>query len=1447
MTGLKLPVHLLILFSVACLTHAAAPPAAGSDAWPMYQHDPARSGVADAAIEFPLQPAWTYRPSQPPRPAWPRPIREVNRMAFDYAPQPVIAGGRVYFASSADDTVRALDAATGAVRWRFTTGGPVRFAPSVAGGRAYLASDDGYAYCLDAASGKPVWTFRAAPRADQVVGNGRMISRWPCRSGVLVQDGVVYGSAGIWPTESVFLYALDARSGSVKWRNDTAGFLYARLPHVASGFSGVTPQGYLLAGKDVLLVPTGRSVPAGFDRRTGRLLYYDPQGREYGTQYYGGTWCLISGNTYYNNSSDRAGRIGIASYALASGRQSGRAGRGGRRLVVGNGHSVYWTGSQLVGRDSKGKSWKVACGDAYRMAMAGEVLLVGGAGRIRALHAGTGRPIWEAAVEGEARGIAVAAGRLIVSTTAGTVYCFAAGQGGAAVVTGDPRLSTRPSAPSPALGAVAKLCETAGISRGYALVVGEADAALARGLATRTTLHVVSALRDRAKVDAWRELLLKTTAFYGSRLAVQHLSDRSRLPYPTYVANLIVVGRDTGRLSAAELYRVLRPCGGVMCFPGLDAGRARAFLKDAGIPEAEIGETAGLPTVTRGKLPGAFDWDSKVSLDQRVKWPLELTWFGGPGTAPKTENSCPVAAEGRIFMAGANHIVAVDAYNGTTLWSHRVSWDHNTGLVRPMPRPGSMYHFGGLAADVDTVYLHMKNKLSIEFDARSGALRKYYGLHYASKSFSLAAAQSFSLNVDEQHTGTVTVTKSPDELVLRLVTKDPKVCQPWERNPYTRQISWENGDYWDLFFDFRPAEKRFGFYGPGAFHISVVPAGPKPVSAYAGAGPRHPAFSVKGTTSPAGTDTALHIPWAGIEKITGRRPRDFGFGVILSSFDGGRSKKGKRTYQFADINAYGVNNGWATLVLDGDARPASPPKAFAALASPDETLPAGVLKARLPASGRRGRTGPKNRRRHPLTGEPLAASYLRSHGCGGFICSQHADFFRSGVVGIYDFADDSGLRNFGGTRLSCGISAMPALGVLFADCTVSHCVCGYNIKCMLALAPAARRRNEDWALFSPTPPMKSVLRHAALNLGAPGDRRDSSRTAWLAFPRALSRLTLSVPMRIEIRPGLGPYHINTDRVKVEGTDRPWIYGSGIRGLEYAELRLDPARPPVSLPAGRAPKIDGRLDDPCWDGREALPFGVGTVRDRIFLRHDATHLYLAFRAPPSRDRAGSAKPWKTATQGADAQVWLDDACELFLSDAKRKAYVQLGVSASGARYDGCCTYPKDRRDVGAKWTGAWQSAAAAGADGLVIEMAVPWTTLAAAGVSREQLRINIRARRRVLRNLGIRRYEKQARTFVPLSLGAPKPTAPREATIRLHFCEPDDVRPGERVFDVRLQGATVLRDFDVVKEAGGPRRALVKEFAGVKANEVISIRLVPKKKNVRSDTAPILNGLEVTLP
>src|SRR5262249_12603283 len=69
----------------------------------------------------------------------------------------------------------------------------------------------------------------------------------------------------------------------------------------------------------------------------------------------------------------------------------------------------------------------------------------------------------------------------------------------------------------------------------------------------------------------------------------------------------------------------------------------------------------------------------------------------------------------------------------------------------------------------------------------------------------------------------------------------------------------------------------------------------------------------------------------------------------------------------------------------------------------------------------------------------------------------------------------------------------------------------------------------------------------------------------------------------------------------------------------------------------------------------------------------------------------------------------------------------------------------------------------------------------------------------------------------LDLGG-KTRTERRFTVRLHFAELEVERAGERVFDVALQGQTVLKGFDILKEAGGHNRWLMKEFKGVRVTK-----------------------------
>ncbi len=258
----------------AALWAAVASVVAGAE-WPTYRGDCRRSGYSSEELSERLSLNWQYTPRHRPQPAW---SDRDTRMPFDRAPHPVISGGRLFFGSSADCKVYALDASSGEELWSFFCDGPVRFAPVLAGDRLFVASDDGHLYCLSADRGRQLWRIRGGPGESRVLGNDRLISRWPARGGPVVADGVVYFGAGIWPSEGIYLYALDAESGRTVWCNDSSGGISMPQPHPgANAASGVSAQGYLAISGDLLLVPTGRAVPAAFDRRSGQFRYFHLQ------------------------------------------------------------------------------------------------------------------------------------------------------------------------------------------------------------------------------------------------------------------------------------------------------------------------------------------------------------------------------------------------------------------------------------------------------------------------------------------------------------------------------------------------------------------------------------------------------------------------------------------------------------------------------------------------------------------------------------------------------------------------------------------------------------------------------------------------------------------------------------------------------------------------------------------------------------------------------------------------------------------------------------------------------------------------------------------------------------------------------------------------------------------------------------------------------------------
>jgi outer membrane protein assembly factor BamB len=224
---------------------------ARADDWPTELHDNKRSGVTKESLRFPLRLAWAHRARAVPQPAWPPEAKNdyyhnkydlPERITFDHAFHVVSAAGRIYYGSSGDDSVHCLDADSGKEVWSFTTEGPVRLAPTVAGEFVLFGSDDGHVYAVNAKNGTLTWKRRLGPEDRQIPGNQRIISAWPVRTDVLVEGDKAYACCGIFPSQGVYQVTLSVKDGS----------------EISRKKLDVTAQGYQERTFGKLMIRTGR-------------------------------------------------------------------------------------------------------------------------------------------------------------------------------------------------------------------------------------------------------------------------------------------------------------------------------------------------------------------------------------------------------------------------------------------------------------------------------------------------------------------------------------------------------------------------------------------------------------------------------------------------------------------------------------------------------------------------------------------------------------------------------------------------------------------------------------------------------------------------------------------------------------------------------------------------------------------------------------------------------------------------------------------------------------------------------------------------------------------------------------------------------------------------------------------------------------------------------------
>ncbi|MHB8996154.1 MAG: outer membrane protein assembly factor BamB family protein [Armatimonadota bacterium] len=1199
-----------------------------ADDWPTYNHDMSRSGVTAENLTVPLTAQWIHQPAGAPSPGWadPQPvpvegILEPPKVKFDDSFYPSAAEGFVFYGSSTENCVRALDAATGAKRWVFFTGGPVRLTPTYSDGKLYFGSDDGFVYCLKAADGALLWQHRVGPTNEHVLGHGRMISLWPVRTGIVVDQGIVYYTGGIFPGERVYIGALSAADGTPVWVNDT-------VDDGMGGQGNVSPQGYLLASQRNLYVPSGRSLPACFDRADGRFIYQRGDGRwTYGVV--GGSYALLAGDQLYGGTGQ------ILGYDQPTGKQTFAWFPGKRLLVSADTSYMLSDGGltaldrvaypaagkkvtdakfkrtklvalrpkpadldkQLAAVDEEAKQAQAAVEACTRfrfdhtklecMILAGGTLFAGGAQEVLALDARTGKQLWSAPIDGVAKGLAVADQRLLVSTDTGATICFAAGQPPAA-----PKASAAAPFPKDNLTPVFEqaadtILKLSGVREGYCLVLGSRTGRLAYELARRSKLMVYGVDEDASRIAKARAALCDA-GLYGTRVSLD-VCPPDQIPYSNYFANLIVseAALLDGKLPTApeNIIRHLKPCGGVLLLGTRSSApdqALRQYLEGLKIGEVSMIRGAGTwGMCKRGALRGAGQWthqygdpgNTASSEDKILKAPLGVLWYGepGPDKVPSRHlgNAAPLTINGRVYLQGMGRIMCFDSYNGVMYWERELPGAYRVGMV---------YDCGNLACDDKSLYVSTGAECH-RLDALTGKTLRTYAL--PRRSDDVKRTWAYVALVGDTLFGSASAKGQQSDQCFAMDTATGRIR--WTATGEAIRNNTICVDGGRLFFASAPT--------PAQRQEALA----EKIKELAASKMITPAEAEKELTSAdVRLVTAVDTKTG---KVAWQRPLDLtdcGPHVLMAiaakgtlMFSGAHSD-GHYWPQFLG-GEYGTRRVTVLSAADGSLLWTKPIGHRIRPLVVGDTLFAEPWAFDL-------KTGEQQMRDHPVTGQPSAWQMDRpGHHCGCISGSPNGLYFRSWSMAYYDLLRDNGVEHFGGQRSGCWINMIPANGLLVVPEASSGCICLVSIHCTTVFQP--REVDRAWGGYS-TPGPGLPVKHLALNLGAPGDRTASDGTLWLSYPRPYTRMPVQVKADLAYAKGGGVFATAAETSSLAGTDLPWVYTSGARGLTSCTIPLvgpidGPATYTVRLgfvdTENQSPgqrvfglKLQGQVQDPAFD-------------------------------------------------------------------------------------------------------------------------------------------------------------------------------------------------------------------------------------------------------------------------
>ena len=1102
--------------------------------WPTFRHDAQRSASTKAKLPEKLKLIWT-RSFPALEPIW---LDESSKQ-FDSNYHPIVLGSTLYLASPQNDCLYAISTKTGEILWKFYADGPIRYAPAGQGDKIYFVSDDGYLYCVKAISGDLIWKFRGAPNDSKILAHGRLSSTWPARGGPAIYENNVYFSAGIWPFMGSFIYAINAETGNLIWKNTGSGSLFGNQAHNSPAFSGVSPQGYITATKNNLLIPNGKASPSRYDIKTGELLYSN----------------FAQGGSFFVSATDNLYFTGGASFFVSNNKLAGKL--PAPQILAGD---FLYTGAlqafdlkNILPQEEKkpgDKSdpilpltqyWSITLKISPQIFAGNRLYATNDKSTIFAYdlpefnkEIKEPKLAWQLDVKGTIGELIAADNKLFAVTLEGSLLCL--GDENSTAQSAELKETIQPLEKNTVEDAI---LSTTNQKEGYAIVLGVGTGKLIEQLVSKSDLTLIVVESDPALVQKFRKKW-DAANLYGSRLSMIQ-GNPLETSFPPYIANLIVsenldFSKENFSLVIPRIFNALRPYGGTACFsiPANLKDKWSQAISDVKLQNVSHKNSNGLTLLIReGPLSGAGIWNHQygdsantgISNDTIVKLPLGILWFGGPSNKnnlPKHGHGPnPHVIGGRVITQGLNTLQAYDAYTGRLFWEielPNLGKDYNN-LAH---QPGASAIGGNYVSLSDFIYVVFEGKC-LKIDARTGKKLETFELPPLEGQSTPANWSFIAISGDFLIAGAEKITDkkvNPGDFTWNGTTSKGIVVL----NRLTGKVIWKK----EAEFGFR--HNTIAISKDTLFCIDMIPKEAQLVwtpNKVDGTGKIY-ALNLQTGNLNWSTDQGVFGTWMSYSAEhdvllqAGRASRDMLKDEINNRMSALQGKTGKLLWD--KPNSYSG----PCLLLDKD-----------------------ILAQ---GNGFNLLDGTPKLIKDAITNKDVPWGYSRFYGCNTAIGSKNLLTFRSAAAGFYNLEDNCGTGNFGGFKTSCTSTMIIADGLLNIPDYTRGCTCSYQNRATLALIH--QPETESWTFNGNK--WKGQVQRLGINLGAPGDRLSASNTMWVEYP-SIGGPSQDIPVKTS------PRDINwfsQHSLFMQGSELTWVAASGAKGIDS-----------IKIPTGNSAKTD----------------------------------------------------------------------------------------------------------------------------------------------------------------------------------------------------------------------------------------------------------------------------------